>query len=188
MDEPNEASLNGWGEGHLRKAYDILGLPVIGVSNGKRLGTAKDFWLDAEMQAQGVVLETKNWFTAARYIDWDDVVSFGEDAITVHGDWVLRNWEETPDSICLVNGKRKLKGVPIMTVNGQQLGLVEDVYFSENMDKTIIGYELSDGFLSDVTEGRKWLPAPDKTTLGEDVLLVPVHAGQDLNEITNEIG
>ncbi|WP_409341598.1 PRC-barrel domain-containing protein [Paenibacillus sp. MBLB4367] len=176
----------GRGEGQLRKAYDILGLPVIEVNHGKRLGTAKDFWLDAEMHAQGVVLETKNWFTAARYIDWDDVVSFGEDAITVQGDWVLRDWEEAPDHICLVNGKRKLKGTPVLTVNGLQLGMVEDVYFSENMGKPIIGYELSDGFLTDVTEGRKWLPAPEKSTFGDDVLLVPVQAGQELNEINTE--
>lgn len=39
-----------------------------------------------------------------------------------------------------------------MSNEGKKLGLLEDVYFMEEVG-TIVGYELTDGFFSDITEG-----------------------------------
>lgn len=59
-----------------------------------------------------------------------------------------------------------------MTTNGQKLGHITDVYFMEELGK-IIGYEISDGFVSDITEGRKIIQIPNKIIFGEDAILVP---------------
>ena len=42
----------------------------------------------------------------------------------------------------------------MMTKEGERLGILEDVYFMEEVG-TIVGYELSDGFFSDIMEGKR---------------------------------
>lgn len=159
----------------MRRAQDIMGLPVIEIETGKQLGTAKDFVIDRDWNIQGVLLESKHWFASPRYIAWDDIVSLGTDAVTVKDEQVVRDHDEDDDrTVCLLDGSFKIKGLPVITVNGDHLGLVEDVYFGEQMDKKIIGYELSGGLISDLKEGRKWLPSSEAVKIGEDAVIVPV--------------
>jgi uncharacterized protein YrrD len=171
----------------LRKANDLLGLPVIEVQTGKQLGTAKDIVFDPNWCARGITLETKHWFSSSQFIDWENILSFGEDAITIATEDLIKGINEAADANYLLNGEHKVKGAKIFTVNGQQLGTVEDVYFSKDMGKRIMGYELSDGFLADVTEGRKWLPIPDHATMGIDVILVPVKCSEEVQVIAENI-
>lgn len=85
------------------------------------------------------------------------------------------------------SGDGKIIGRPVLTFNGRRLGVIEDVYFGENMDKPLLGYELSDGFMTDLTEGRKWLPVNDSFTFGEEAVLVPAETERDLKEITQSM-
>nr|WP_243864300.1 PRC-barrel domain-containing protein [Paenibacillus castaneae] len=83
-------------------------------------------------------------------------------------------------------GLVKLKDLPVVTVQGLQLGRVSDVYFYPNQGTQIIGYELTDGFVSDVMEGRKWLRAPsdpDAVLLGEDAIIVPAVSEAELEPV-----
>lgn len=158
----------------MRRAQDIIGLPVIEIKTGKQLGTAKDCVIDRDWNIQGVLLESKHWFAAPRYIAWDNIVSVGTDAVTVNDEQAVCERDGDADTFLLLDGSFKLKGLPVITVDGHQLGLVEDVYFGEKMDKQIVGYELSDGLISDLKEGRKWLPSSETAVLGEDAVIVPV--------------
>jgi uncharacterized protein YrrD len=81
--------------------------------------------------------------------------------------------DEHVDAASLASGEHKLKGLPVITVNGRQLGFLEDVYFEEKLGRKIEGLEISDGFISDLKEGRKRLPAPDEATIGDDAVIVP---------------
>lgn len=172
----------------MRKAQDITGLPVIVIETGKQAGTAKDFLIDRDWNLQGVLVEAKHWFSSPRYIAWDDIVSIGADAVTVQDEQVVRELEHNLDAVCLLGGDFKLKGLPVITANGDQLGYVEDVYFGKQMDKKIVGYELSGGLISDLTEGRKWLPSPERATIGEDAVIVPVHCVPQDAPLFDEIG
>jgi uncharacterized protein YrrD len=169
----------------VRKGRDIIGLPVMDIHTGKRIGTVVDIMFAADFRANCVLLETRTWFTAPRSVEWDKIVSFGEDAVTVPEESFVKECQDENNVFFLLDGKGKLKGLPVMTKNGQELGFVEDVYFSNKMDKRIVGFELSDGFLSDVTEGRNWLPCPESAVKGEDALIVPVHCNQEVRPLTN---
>lgn len=167
----------------MRKAQDIIGLPVIEIENGKQIGTAKDFLIDRDWNLEGVLLETKSWFSAPRYIKWEHVISFGTDAITVPDAQSVDSLDSDIELSYLEYGTTKLKGLPIITVSGNKLGMVEDVYFGEQWGKKIVGYELSEGFLTDLKDGRKWLPAPDSAKFGEDAIIVAVDCESQLQEI-----
>jgi uncharacterized protein YrrD len=172
----------------LRRAQDIIGLPVIEIKAGKQLGTAADLLIDREWNVQGVLLESKLWFGSPRFVPWEAIVAFGSDAVTVQNGQAVRPLDESADLVCLSSGASRLRGMPVITVNGEQLGLVEDVYIGDQLDKKIVGYELSDGFLSDLKEGRKWLPTPETATFGEDAVIVPVHSAPSRTPSFHETG
>lgn len=130
-------------------------------------------------------METKTWFTRPRTILWEDVASFGEDAVLIPEERVIFELPDADDKFYLCNGTSKIAGLSVLTEEGEQLGIVSDVYFSEIMDKRIIGFELTEGFLSDVTEGRKWLPFPEHATKGDDVIIVPGSCSQEVRPSTN---
>jgi uncharacterized protein YrrD len=166
----------------LRKARDLIGLPVLAVDSGKQLGHAKDLLIDETWHIKGIVIETKHWFSSLKYIESADIIACGDDAITIPNGNVIRSLDNEARMIAFLSGTRKIKGLPVITIGGQQLGMVEDVYLEQEWGRQIIGYELSEGFISDVKDGRKWLPMPNLATWGEDAIIVPVHSKQDLEE------
>jgi len=172
-----------WRKYSLKRARDVIGLPVICIQSGKQVGTVKDLLLDNEQRVEAVLLETKMWFSATSCIYWEDVIALGDDAITIDNETAISRLDESRTYTALVNGDRKVKGMPVLTVNGQQLGTIDDVYLDQNLGKNVIGYELTEGFISDLKEGRKWLPLPDSVTVGEDAIIVPVHCNESLEEI-----
>ncbi|MEC0232586.1 PRC-barrel domain-containing protein [Paenibacillus alba] len=167
----------------MRKAHDLIGLPVITVDSGKQIGQVKDLLIGPEWNIRGIVLEVKVWFSALRYIPWEGIVAAGEDAITIPNEMVIREFEHVEECHALLDGSRKIKGLPIITVGGHKLGVVEDVYLNQDWGKQIVGYELSEGFISDLKEGRRWLPVPESATKGEDAIIVPVHCAQEMEEL-----
>jgi uncharacterized protein YrrD len=167
----------------LKRARDVIGLPILCVQSGKQVGTAKDLLLSGEWHIEALLLETKHWFSAPHCILWENVIALGEDAITIENEESICRLDDNRNYTSLLNGDRKVKGLPVMTVNGQQLGIVDDVYLDHELGKNVIGYELTEGFISDLKDGRKWLPLPETVTVGEDAIIVPVHCNESLEEI-----
>jgi uncharacterized protein YrrD len=174
----------------VRRARDIVGLPVICTKTGKKAGTVYDLLIVDDWRIASFILSPRNLFTPCRIMNWDDAVSCGEDAVTIEDPGLIRTvatashskrslssttWKELRSSVTLVDGKRKVRGLPIVTTDGLQIGFVEDVYLRKDMGNTIIGFELSEGFISDLTEGRKWLSLPKTAIAGKDAIVVPAH-------------
>lgn len=164
------------------KALDMIGLPVMEVETGKQLGAVQDLLLNRQNQLKGVLIENKNWFSAVRYVPWKELIAVGDDAITVASKNVLLEWDEQSQLMLLKKGESPWLDLPVLTVNGKQLGRIQDVYFDGKLDKQIVGYELTDGLVSDLTEGRKWLPAPDKIKKGAEAVFVPVQSENQLKD------
>lgn len=157
----------------------ILGSPAL-LESGRSVGKVKDFWFDEFWRPIAVILDRHvrfGWFRKlSRIVYWKDIVRIGEDALlirsgaeiaTKRGKELLRTYH---------TGVVRLKEMPVLTVEGQYLGKVSDVYFQAAEGTQVIGYELTDGFLADVLEGRRklFLPeGPEQATLGEDAIVVP---------------
>jgi len=167
----------------MRAANEFIGLPVYDKETGKRLGKVRDLIVEQDWTVRGILLDYKALFAKARYTEWSDIVSFGEDAIMVKSKSSITKVDLPKDIFFLCMGKHRIKGMPLLTDEGVHLGRVEDVYFSQKMENSIIGFELSEGFLTDLREGRKRLPLPEGAERGKDVILIPVH---HLNEASIE--
>jgi len=180
-----------WMEGNVivRRAREIVGQPVICTKTGKKSGFVHDLLIGDDWRVRGFILSPRSVFTPCRILAWGDATACGEDAVTTDDPGFIRVWKGLQTSVTLVDGKRKVRGLPVVTTEGLQLGIVEDVYLRKDMGNTIIGFELSEGFISDLTEGRKWLSMPETAIAGTDALVVPARSEDavtpfyaDLNE------
>ncbi|MCD9023094.1 PRC-barrel domain-containing protein [Cohnella silvisoli] len=156
----------------------MIGLPML-LENGKCIGKVKDIWFDEFWKLVGVVLDRVVWTgirKKPKIVYWEDIVYCGEDALLIRDSTVIAAKDNKQLLRTFHSGVVRLKDMPVYTIDGQRLGEVSDVYIKPSEGTQIIGYELTDGFLADVFEGRRklFLPeAPENITLGEDAILVP---------------
>ncbi|WP_127529663.1 PRC-barrel domain-containing protein [Paenibacillus kobensis] len=159
------------------KLQQLIGLPVVDLHTGKQSGKVKDAWFDEHWMMQGIVVESARWLAPKdRILPWNKVASCGEDAILIDGRDAVVPKDKLWAGRSFQTGQPKLRDLPVITVQGTQLGRVSDVYFEPIQGTQIVGYELTDGFVSDLLEGRKWLRSPeesDTVLLGEDAIIVP---------------
>jgi uncharacterized protein YrrD len=154
----------------------LLGLPVL-TMKGTKAGTVKDFWFDEFWSVSGIVLDKRSWGRKAyKAVRWKDIAVCGEDALIIRDKKAVVTIDKSQFLRGFLGGAVRLKDIPVYTVEGQELGRVSDVYFKETEGTPVIGCELTDGFLTDVLEGRRRLLMPDglgQVTMGENAILVP---------------
>ncbi|MBO8163888.1 MAG: PRC-barrel domain-containing protein [Brevibacillus sp.] len=158
----------------MQRALDLLGLPVVCLQSGEQIGTVRDILIDEQWRTLGVVLEEKSWFQPGTFIPFALIHAVGDDFLTVQSKDVVTSLEPLAESGVLgfAGGSNCLRGKPVMTERGECLGTVEDVYFTSNWEK-LVGCELSDGWIADLTEGRKRLPLSFRMVVGKEALIVP---------------
>jgi uncharacterized protein YrrD len=169
------------------KLQRLIGLPVIVIHSGKLVGTVKDAWFDEHWQLKGLILDCAKWFASTvKIVEWSHVLSCGEDTVIIANEAAVVRKKSKQLLRSLETGLIKLKDLPVVTVQGIQLGRVSDVYFYPNEGTQIVGYELTDGFVSDLMEGRRWLRAPsdpESVMLGEDAIIVPAVCEAELEPV-----
>lgn len=162
----------------------MIGLPVYVVETGKRIGEVQDIRLNGEWEIQGIELEGKGLFSSKiRMVPWNDIVAYGEDAVMIANNQVIRETDPVDIQHTFNGGNCKIKDLPVLTPEGTELGKVADVYFDQKMGNTLIGLEITDGFISDILEGRKWLRLTDAMKIGEHAIMVPAQSEQSLEKI-----
>ncbi|WP_139990935.1 PRC-barrel domain-containing protein [Paenibacillus paridis] len=169
------------------KLQRLIGLPVIVIHSGKLVGTVKDAWFDEHWQLKGLILDCPRWFVSSvKIVEWTHVLSCGEDAVIIASEAEIVRMKSKQMLRSFYTGIVKLKDLPVITVQGEQLGRVSDVYFYPKQGTQIVGYELTDGFVSDLMEGRRWLRAPsdpENVLLGEDAIIVPAVSEAELEPV-----
>lgn len=168
------------------KLQDMIGLAVFGVDEGKQLGKIIDIFLDSNWRISGIELEGKALFSNhVKVVAWEDIVAYGEDALMIAEEAVIRKApaDEFPHTFLL--GRNKLKDLQVVTTTGAILGRISDVYFDQKLGNTIIALEISDGLVTDLLEGRRWLPYSGEMSIGADAVLVPAMSEERLEKAIN---
>ncbi len=138
----------------LRTLSSIEGLPVIVQSSGYDFGEVIDVLIE-HGKVTSLLIDQAGWFNKHLVLPLNKIVSYGKDGMMVeHSDACTAYSKKNKGLLLLKNGKQRLQGVPLLTKEGTKLGLIEDVYF-HGKSGTIIGYEVTDGLVADLLEGRK---------------------------------
>ncbi|AIQ14031.1 PRC-barrel domain-containing protein [Paenibacillus durus] len=168
------------------RLQDFIGLNVFGVEEGKEVGKIVDCVLDSNWNITGIELESKSFFGShVKVVAWEDIVAYGEDAVMIQNEESIRKMDAGSIPHSFLEGKNKLKDMQVVTETGTILGKVSDVYFDQKLGNTIVALEISDGLVTDLMEGRKWLPCIPGMSIGENAVVVPALSEERLEKNIN---
>lgn len=155
----------------MQKSQEVIGLSIVHFNTGKKLGAVGDVLFDDRQSFCGLLMEDGGWLRRRRYIPKENIRAIGRDAVVIDDEaQILPLDEKSKQWIGICSGQKKLKGLPVLLSSGYELGVIENVYFMEEMG-TLVGYELSDGLFSDLMDGRKILKPTHPLIWGHDVLV-----------------
>lgn len=156
------------------KLLELIGLPVYDIETGKRLSTVKDIWLSSNWEITHLELQGSGLYSRkTSVVAWKHITACGEEAVMVQNGQVIQETSgiEAVNGRTFLQGPHRVKELPVVTIDGSQLGSIADVYFQPHMGNTIIGLEITDGLWSDLFEGRMQFEGTGR--MGVDTIIVP---------------
>ncbi|WP_295815750.1 PRC-barrel domain-containing protein [uncultured Deinococcus sp.] len=164
------------------KGKDILGRPIVAVSNGEKIDTVHDVVFDHNAnQVLALLVDEGGWFSSAKAVPFGSIRSFGEDAVMIGSADDITTSREDGQLKEALEAKHSLIGMKLLTSDGQDLGRIADVYFDDTTGR-VEGYEATGGLFSDLSSGRTFVPAPEQVQIGEDAAIVPVTVAAAMQE------
>ncbi|PLR93761.1 PRC-barrel domain-containing protein [Bacillus sp. T33-2] len=152
------------------RTFSLLkGLPVFEVKNGTQLGEVCDISISGDGRVEGLLLRKGMLLKKSFIIKLENVLSFGWDGVMVRDAGAMELLKSPPEYT--IEHGNSLAGKMAISNEGEQLGLFADVYFKEEVG-TIVGYELSDGFFSDISEGKRIVESAAPPAFGKDAIIV----------------
>jgi uncharacterized protein YrrD len=155
----------------LRTLSRLKGLPVYELASGQKLGEVCDVNISSNGSVVGLLVKKGAFIKKMCQVKVSNVASFGNDGVMVNEMSALEPLETEPEYT--FEHHESLAGKKLLTKEGEQLGLLEDVYFMEELG-TIVGYELTDGFFSDLTNGKRVVKSIGPPAIGKDAIIVTV--------------
>lgn len=154
------------------RTFSLLkGLPVYELARGQRLGEVCDVSISSNGSVVGLLVKKGAFIKKIYLIKVEQVASYGCDGVMVKDASALEPLESEPEYT--FEHQQSLAGKKLLSKDGEQLGLVDDVYFLEELG-TIVGYELTDGFFSDITKGKRVVKPIGPPAIGKDAIIVTV--------------
>lgn len=147
----------------MRRAREMIGLPVLDRKNGDSVGWVQDLILDNEKdEVVGILLEGGHFFQSSKGISRKSIETVGKDALVV--------CEKIIEELKGTRWSEKV-GNEVYTQGGEARGTIEDVFVDDSVTK-IVGFEVSDGLFADLLHGRETILKPHVLIDGNDVLIV----------------
>lgn len=168
------------GTGRQRKGKELIGLPIITFSDGRRLGSVKDILVDPDQnRVIALLADTGGWFSAAKVIPWTSIRTVGPDSIIVPDATSVIPANTDSYIRRIMDSRNVLSGTRVYTEDGRDLGTIGDM-FLEDSSGQVVGYEVSGGLFNATLKGKKFMPAPATITVGKDVAFVPSSVGDEM--------
>lgn len=155
------------------KGKNLLGLSVVGQTDGVKLGTIKDLFFDHDTdELLALVLAEKDLFGLidAVIVPWSEVRNVGGDVVFAESARSKINLRDEPRIAAMATRETVLSGTQVVTTDGRQLGTLADMVIDPQTGR-VAGYEVSGGFIADTLRGKKFLPAPPGLSIGKDAAI-----------------
>lgn len=139
----------------MKKSVEILGLPIISITEGRELGTSKTLLIDAKNGVvAAITIEDDDWYRGVKLIPYESVIAIGEDAVTItHSDNIL-TLEEAGDYERFLNENIRVIGTKAITKTGRIQGKVTEVFVGEGGKIVKVEITTPEGSVNEVTSDQ----------------------------------
>ena len=127
----------------MKTSAEILGLPVISITEGRELGMSKTLLIDAKNGAvAAITIEDDDWYRGVKLIPFESVIAVGADAITITNSENILTLEDAVDFENLLDENVRIIGTKAITKGGTIQGSVSEIYIGD--DGKVVQCEISD--------------------------------------------
>lgn len=116
----------------MKKSVEILGLPIISITEGIEIGTTQALVIDGAQHAVvAVAFDDGKWYKEAKLLPFADILGIGESAITIESSDKTLALEAAPDLEKLLDADVSVVGTRVLTKGGQWKGIVAEMMMDE---------------------------------------------------------
>ena len=117
----------------MKKSADILGLPIISITEGRELGMSKTLVIDAKNgMIAAITIEDEEWYRGVKLIPYASIIAIGDDAITIlHSEKILK-LSQVGDYEAMLDENIKILGTKAITKTGTIQGKVCEIFVGDN--------------------------------------------------------
>lgn len=154
----------------MKKTQEILGLPIISISDGMEAGKVKSIIINSEKGAIGYfVVDNGVQIFGAGIIPAGAVLGIGEYALTIENIDVITDINQIPEAVDLFKKDVRVTGTDVMTKKGRLIGKINDIFIDEDNSCIISGLE----FVGNITDNTvKLIPRDSVVTFGKKLTVV----------------
>lgn len=152
----------------MKKTKEIVGLPVIALSGGTRLGTVQGLVVNpASKKVDYLLIERPTWYGEMRLLSYDSIIGVGEFAVTTQEESKVIPVSNDNNALKLLQADVRVLGTKVMTNKGKAIGTVSEFSIDPD-DGKILGCELAAA-----GEGETEIfPAEKIITLSSELVIV----------------
>lgn len=168
----------------MKRTQDIIGLPVVSISEGREVGHVKNVIINSEKGTiDYFIVDSGVQILSARVISTERVVGIGEYAITIENENSINDIGKIPAAIELLRKNIEIKGAKVLTTKGQLIGEIGEFFFDKDTFR-VIGLE----YIADITQKKsKIIPRESVVTFGVNFVIVSEDIEEALVEQAEQI-
>ena len=136
----------------MKKSVEILGLPVISITEGRELGMSKTLLIDAKRgTVAAITIEDEDWYRGVKLIPYESVIAIGDDAVTVTNSENILTLDDAGDYEQLLDDNIRIIGTKAITKSGSIQGKISELYIGDDGKIEKCEITAPDGTTSEVT-------------------------------------
>lgn len=154
----------------MKKTQEIIGLPIISISDGIEVGRVKNVITNAAKGAiDYVVVDSGIQILSAKIIPTVNILGIGEYAVTIENEEAINDLSKIPAAIDLLQKNIQVSGTKVLTKKGRLIGEVGDIFVDESDNCNILGLE----YIADITHKKiRIIPRDSVITFGKNLVVV----------------
>ena len=154
----------------MKKSIEIIGLPVISITEGRELGMSKTLLIDSKNGTiAAITIEDEDWYRGVKLLPYSSVIAIGEDAVTVTNSENILTLEDAGDYEAMMDANIKIIGTKAITKSGTIQGKVVEIYVGDNGKIEKCEIEARDGSLSEITSEQISIFGKQVTVIDSDL-------------------
>ena len=154
----------------MKKSIEIIGLPVISITEGRELGMSKTLLIDSKNGTiAAITIEDEDWYRGVKLLPYSSVIAIGEDAVTVTNSENILTLEDAGDYEAMMDANIKIIGTKAITKSGTIQGKVVEIYVGENGKIEKCEIEGRDGSLSEISSEQISIFGKQVTVIDSDL-------------------
>ncbi|HAA25116.1 MAG TPA: hypothetical protein DCE11_03205 [Ruminiclostridium sp.] len=154
----------------MKKSQQIIGLPIISISDGNEVGKVKNIIINSEKGTiDYFVVDSGIQALSTRVIPTTNVLGIGEYAMTILNPEAISDISKIPAAIDLLQKNITVKETKVLTKKGSLIGETGDIFIDVDNGCLIVGIE----YIADITQKKvRIIPRSSVITYGKSLLVV----------------